>query len=103
VLPPPLQGGSEHVVFTTPYIILKARLREWKAYFHRVLSSQTSRQARIDECERHLKYGPSLNYWNEFVFEGYFKHSNEAIFLAGLPDIPESRPHNKAYTPAYGR
>ena len=27
----------------------------------------------------------------DFVFEGYVSHRSEAIFLAGLPDVPESR------------
>ena len=35
------------------------------------------------------------DYWTEFVFEAYVNHQTEAIFLAGLPDTPESRPHSK--------
>jgi len=40
-----------------------------------------------------MKYGPTRTYWNDFVFEGYVNHRTEAIYLAGLPDVPESRPH----------
>lgn len=98
VLPPPFHGGSEHVVFTTPYILLSPRLPEWLAYIDRVLP-QAPQQARIDACERHMKYGPSRSYWNEFVFEGYVNYCAEAIFLAGLPDVPESRPQSDAYNP----
>jgi hypothetical protein len=43
-----------------------------------------------------MKFGPSLRYWNEYVFEGYADHDAEAIFLEGLPDVPESRPHSEA-------
>jgi hypothetical protein len=27
------------------------------------------------------------------VFEGYLIYQTEAIYLAGLPDVPESQPH----------
>lgn len=95
VLPPPtVSGGAEHVVFTTPYILLQPGLPEWMACWSRVLP-QASPQARIDAYERHMKYGPTRDYWNEFVCEGYVNHRTEAIFLAGLPDVPESRPHSK--------
>jgi len=94
LLPPPFPDGSEHVVFTTPYILLEPPLPEWQAYFHRTLP-EGSPQARLDAYERHMKYGPTRAYWNGFVFEGYVNHRTEAIYLAGLPDVPESRPHSK--------
>lgn len=97
VLPPPLPG-AEHLVFTTPYIILGGRREAWLAYFQRVCT-QTSPQARMDECEHHLKYGPSLNYWNEYVLEGYVNYNKEAVFLGGFPDVAESRPNSPSYVP----
>ena len=96
VLPPPLPTGSEDIVFTTPYILLATPLARWEAYFRRVLPDAPP-QARADEAERHMKYGQTRNYWNQFVFEGYVNYAKEAIFLAGLPDVPESRPHSDAY------
>ena len=93
MLPPPAPGMAEHVVFTTPYVLLTPGLIEWRGYFTRVLSG-TPEHAQPDAYERHMKYGPTRRYWNEFVFEGYVNHQKEAIFLAGLPDIPESRPHS---------
>ena len=36
-------------------------------------------QARIEANERHMKYGPTRTYWNDFVFEGYVHHRTEAI------------------------
>jgi hypothetical protein len=90
VLPPPLPGGAEHVVLTTPYVLLKPGAREWLAYFGRTVTG-ASRQA----YEQHMKYGPTRSYWNEFVFEAYMNHQTEAIYLAGLPDVPESRPHSR--------
>ena len=94
VLPPPIPGGSEHVVFTTPYLLLKPGLLEWKAYFGRTLPD-APRQGCHDAYVHHMKYGPTRSYWNDFVFEGYVNHRTEVIFLAGLPDLPESRPHSE--------
>jgi hypothetical protein len=94
VLPPPIPAGSEHVVFTTPYILLNSGLREWQAFFLRTLP-EAPQQAYLDAYERHMKYGPTRAYWNNFVFEGYVNHRTEAIYLAGIPDIPESRPHSE--------
>ena len=95
VLPPPLPG-SAHVVFTSPYVLLAPGLAEWMAYLERVVS-KTHEQPRRHALEQHLKWGPTPRYWPEFVFEGYVTHVPGTIFLKGLPDIPESRPHSPQY------
>ena len=41
------------------------------------------------------KDGLAPGYWSEYVFEAYANHVTEAIFLMGLPDVPESRPQSK--------
>ena len=64
---------------------------EWLAYFRRAFPAT----AGFAEYERHLKYGPTRRYWNDYVFEAYVNHQSDAIYLAGLPDIPESRPHSE--------
>jgi hypothetical protein len=84
-------GSQEHVVFTTPYILVHPQLADWLAYFRRTFPAT----AGFDDYERHMKYGPTSEYWNDFVFEAYVNHQMEAIYLAGLPDIPESRPHSR--------
>jgi len=94
VLPPPLPGATEHVAFTTPYLILRPELRDWEAYFRRVLPD-APRQARLDTYDRHMKFGPTPRYWTEYVFEAYVNHRNDVIFLRGLPDVEESRPHSR--------
>jgi hypothetical protein len=93
VLPPPLAHCDEHVAFTTPYILMYPGSSEWTAYFDRVLPCAL----RLQTFERHMKYGPSRYYWTEFVFEAYVNHRTEAIFLAGLPDLPHTRPHSREY------
>jgi hypothetical protein len=88
---PPISGSPEHVVFTTPYILVHPGVQDWMAYFRRTFPGT----ARAEDYERHMKYGPTREYWNEFIFEAYVNYRMEAIYLAGLPDIPESRPHSK--------
>lgn len=41
-----------------------------------------------------MKYGLDRNYWHEFVFQAYLNHRYDVIFLAGLPDMPESLRHS---------
>lgn len=94
VLPPPFPGDSEHIVFTTPYIVLEPGLHEWQAYFRRTLHA-SHQAAHVDAYRQHMKYGPTRMYWNDFVFEGYVNHREDVIYLAGLPDVPESRPHSQ--------
>lgn len=98
ILPPPIQGSADDVVFTTPYILLEPGPHDWLAYFSRTFA-QT---ARVDDYERHMKYAPTREYWNDFVFEAYVNHRTEAIYLAGLPDIPESRPHSRVNAWGFG-
>ena len=46
-----------------------------------------------------MKYGKAAKSrradrsWSEFVFQAYHHHQNDAIFLAGLPDVKGSRPN----------
>jgi hypothetical protein len=91
LLPPPMPGGTEHVVFTTPYIVVHPDFADWLAYFRRTFPATVG----FDDYERHMKYGPTRQYWNDYVFEAYVNHRADAIYLAGLPDIPESRPHSE--------
>jgi hypothetical protein len=102
VLPPPISGGAEHVVFTTPYMVLQPGLRDWQAYFRRTLP-EAPQQARLDAYARHMKHEPTRMYWNDFVFEAYVNHRTEVIYLAGLPDVSESRPHSEVHGWGFGQ
>ena len=94
VLPPALPGQSEHVVFTSPYVLVAPEAMQWTEYFDRIAAKHPDRP-RLEALERHLKWGTYVRYWTEFVFEGYVNHQPGAIFLKGLPDIPQSRPHSR--------
>ena len=101
ILPPPLPGQTEHIVFTTPYVLVAPGAQEWRSYFDRILPESPT-AIRREALHRHLKWGPARNFWNEFVFEGYVNHEPGAIFLQGLPDMPESRPHSRVSRKARG-
>jgi hypothetical protein len=68
-------------------------VRDWLAYFSRTFAQD--QQVRIEAYERNMKFGPTRAYWSDFVFEAYVNHRTDVIYLAGLPDIPESRLHSK--------
>jgi len=98
VLPPPVLGGTDHVVFTSPYVLTAPDVTGWAAYLDRV-ASKTSAAMRIEALAQHFKWGPNPRYWMEFVFEAYSRYESGAIFLHGLPDVAESRPHSPHYRP----
>ncbi|MCK5689149.1 hypothetical protein KAI87_07760 [Myxococcota bacterium] len=93
VLPPPASIFTEHVIFGTPYVLREPGEHGWGEYFARTLPT-VSIESLIATYEHHMKFGPTRDYWSEFVFEAYFNHRPDAIFLSGLPDIPESLPHS---------
>ena len=94
LLPPPLPGMVEHMVFTTPYVLIPLEKLDWLAYFGRNLAASASETERLfAQYEYHMKFGPSRYYWLEFVFQAYVNYQSDAIFLTGVPDVPESLPH----------
>jgi hypothetical protein len=88
--PPVIDQIDYHVAITTPYILLGAGKTDWIAYLSKqLLGAGDHKQALHD----FLKHGPTLNHWNEFIFQAYHHHQHDAIYLAGLPDVKGSRPH----------
>jgi len=98
VLPPPA-SGTHHVVLTSPYVLIAPDLKGWKAYLDRI-AARTPDISRANALEQHFKWGETARYWPEFVFEAYSNHSAGAIFLRGLPDMPETRPHSRKFRPS---
>lgn len=92
MLPP--QPGARSVVVTTPYLILNPGIGDWMEYLQRTLP-KTQREDPRRAFEFLMKFGLQANYWPEYVFEAYVNHCSDAIFLRGLPDVPESRPHSR--------
>ncbi len=105
ILPPTLTdfGIDYSLVFTTPYVIgtmmgrridLRGDIQGWNDYFDRTLNIIKADNP-VKAYEQLMKYGLNRHYWNEYILEGYFSHNNEAVVLAGFPDIPLSRPHSR--------
>ncbi len=94
VLPPPSRAVEEHVVVTTPYVIVDPGVSAWRQYLDRILR-KTAIADRRDGYQHLMKHGLDERHWSEYVFEAYANHKSEAIFLLGLPDAPESRPHSR--------
>jgi hypothetical protein len=40
--------------------------------------------------------GSGPRFWSRYVFEACLPHEWETLFLTGLPDVEESRPHSRA-------
>lgn len=93
VLPPPVETLAEAVVLTTPYVVLNPGPAGWQAYLDRMLPAIASDPRAA--YARLMKRGLNERYWLEYVFEAYANHRTEAVFLMGLPDVAESRPHSR--------
>jgi len=84
----------------TPYVLRDPGQAEWLAMFARngIRSGEVGVERRL---EQFLKFGPKPRYWSELIFEGYCGHNSGAIFLQGLPDVSESRPHSPDFNPSF--
>jgi hypothetical protein len=92
ILPPIHHLVDYSVVFTTPYVFVNATKMDWLAFLDRTLPKVKASDKK-EALYILMKYGMELNYWNEYIFQAYYNSLNNVIFLAGLPDIKESRPH----------
>jgi hypothetical protein len=70
----------------------RARLRQKKA----AQRDQGSEAALL----RHLKTGNSERYWFEYIVDAYAGERRGVVYLAGVPDRPETLPHHDAFDPA---
>ena len=89
---PPIEPATNHLAFTTPYVLMDFGKTDWMAYLSKSLIGLTApeKRRRLGEL---LKYGREPDFWNEFIFEAYLNHRHDVIFLTGLPDVPGSLPH----------
>jgi len=94
VLPPPVPALDESIVVTTPYVIKNPDVAVWEQYLDRVLP-KTKLDDRAGGYLRLMKRGLQERYWLAYVFEAYANFQAEAVFLAGLPDVADSRPHSR--------
>jgi hypothetical protein len=88
---PPIPPVKYHLFLTTPYVLLNFGKEDWTAYVKKSLLALKMPEAM--RLAHFLKHGKEPNQWNEFIFHAYHHHQSDAIFLAGLPDVPGSLPH----------
>ena len=95
LLAPPDPLCSRHIVMITPYVIRGYTERAYVDYLVREHARMAAKRLprSTDRHEFLMKYGPDADYWNEYIFLAYSNFQREAIFLTGIPDIPESLPH----------
>ncbi len=95
-------GFDYSVVYTTPYIVGKISTdglfrstgveEDWQAFLDRTLKKlELSEESKAYKML--MKFGLNRYYWNEYIFQGYANHLDQAVFLCGIPDIPASLPH----------
>ena len=90
---PPLvpKFATYHVAFTTPYVLLGSTKKDWIDFLRRnMVGIKASSEA--EALHWLLKFGPRMNYWNEFVLLAYHHQAN-AIYLSGIPDLKSTLPH----------
>lgn len=97
-VPPPVDFISYWTGMGTPHILRAPEKSKWLEFFERnsIRYGEVGYERRL---ETFLKFGSEPRYWSEFVFEAYSGHNSGALFLCGLPDVPESRPHSKSFDP----
>jgi hypothetical protein len=100
VLPPPDADSDVHVALTSPYVLESPGEAAWLAFFERTCPKMRARDD-AQAFERLMKYGLGPSYWNDFISEAYLRHSDQAIWLRGLPDVAESRPRSPSYDRAF--
>jgi len=96
LLPPPNALCSQHIVFTTPYVIRSFAEQDFVDCIERETKRMEAKK-KFKKGENHqdhfMKYGANPTYWNEYVFCAYSNYQHDAIFLHGIPDIPATLPH----------
>lgn len=85
---PPYGEQNASAITTTPYILINEHKTEWNDFFKRNNVSE-------ENLHNFMKFGPSMYFWNEYIFYGYFNFHDKAIFLSGIPDCLNTLPcHN---------
>jgi hypothetical protein len=84
-------GSNRSVTMGTPYVFRDGDRHTWESFFQRYLSSEFGAGHSLRD---YLKYGKSLGYWLEFVFQGFAGYTGNMILVTGVPDDAASLPHS---------
>lgn len=86
ILPCPFNFSDEHLVFTTPYIILDTSPNMWNKFIERNIFKIDSTD-RVSSYQDFMKYGLSKTYWHEYIIKSHFRSNYTATYLQGMPKI----------------
>lgn len=106
-------NGDTFYELTTPYILTGVDAGEWAAYLRSDMPELATRRDPLcgPDPERELlprsdiadrlaalfEEDCGVMHWNDFIMDGYSNYEKSAIFLAGIPNRPETLPHNDAF------
>jgi hypothetical protein len=123
-----LRVGDGSFIADSPYL-LKASEQDWLDYFSRAAGADgdapakeprvaanakltPKQRARLQQRKaagrqgaseaavvRLLKYGQSERYWLDYIMDGYDGERRGIVYLAGVPDRPETLPHRGLRAP----
>ena len=91
LLPPFSEEAKRSVTMGTPYVFRDGDRRKWEQFFER---QQRSLFVADQSLRDYLKFGTSLGYWLEFVFQAFAGYTGNMILVTGVPDDPASLPHS---------
>lgn len=91
ILPPIKNYANYYIISTTPYVILYDNIMKWSNFFE--MNNITNE----DMLHPFMKYGPTIDFWNEYIFYGYCNFIDQAIFLSGIPDQKNTLPSHNSF------
>lgn len=113
VVIPAEASGQTFFEVTTPYILVGCSAEEWTNYLSGEMPATALRRDPL--CGRELDSSvlphsdPADRLsalfeddcgemsWNDYIMDGYLNYQKSAVFLTGIPNRPETLPHNDAY------
>ena len=91
LLPPFSSDFTRFVTVSTPYVYRGSDRHTWESFFQRCATSEFGAGHSLRD---YLKYGKSLGYWLEFLFQAYEGCTGNMVMVTGIPDDPASLPHS---------
>ena len=105
--------GDTFFEVTTPYILTGVDAGEWTDYLQSDMPDVATRRDPLcgpdperevlphsdiaDRLAALFEDDCGVMLWNDFIMDGYSNYQKSAIFLSGIPNRPETLPHNDAF------
>jgi hypothetical protein len=93
LFPPVDKQFDYYIVFTSPYVLVSSQ-QDWQDFLDRNIKGVRDTKVAEQNYDLFMRQGLGNNYyWLEFIMQGYSEHSDVVIYLTGIPDRGNSRPH----------